>query len=506
MHKRLFPFDGCRGFGADVVNHTVDAFDSVDDVVGDFGEELVGEMAPVGGHTVDGFDGAERDDALIGAFVAHHTDGLNWKEHASGLPDFVVEVVVAEALNEDVVDVLEDADFLGGDVAQDADGEAWPGEGVAADEFLLDAELAADAADFVFEEAAEGFDELELHIVGESAHVVVGLDGLGGAFDGAGLDYVGVDGALAEPFGVGYEFGFGVEDVDEGLADGLAFLFGVGYAGEDAVEAFFGVDAFHVEAHIFVGFEDVLELVFAEEAVVDEYAVELVADGFVEEDGCDGGVDSAAEAEDDFVGADFLAELADCGFDEGFGGPLLGAVADADDEVFEDGEAVGGVMDFGMELDGVGFFAFDVVAGEMDVIGGADAVVVFGEGLDGVAVAHPDLAAQGYVFHEGRGVVDGLEVGASVFADFRLLDLAAAEFGEILGAVAYAEEGQLALDIGHIGDWGVGGVAAVGAAGKDYAFDVGSQCGNFVKWVNFAIDIQFAHLARDELSVLRTKV
>ena len=68
------------------------------------------------------------------------------------------------------------------------------GEGVAADEFCGDAELASELTDFVFEEFAERLDELEAmathQALGDTANVVVGLDGLRGALEGNTLDNI----------------------------------------------------------------------------------------------------------------------------------------------------------------------------------------------------------------------------------------------------------------------------------------------------------------------------
>ena len=181
-------------------------------------------------------------------------------------------------------------------------------------------------------------------------------------------------------------------------------------------------------------------------------------------------------------------------------------MADVHHEVAEESLSVGGVVHLGVELNGVGGLALDVVAGIFHVVGGADAVVVGGDLLDGVAVAHPYLASGGDAFHERRLGVDELEVGTAVFADLRLLDLSAAPFGEILSAVAYGEERQAALDVGHVGHGSVGCVAAVWATGKNHTFDVGSELRNFVKRMNFTINIKFANFACNQLSVLRTKV
>jgi len=54
------------------------------------------------------------------------------------------------------------------------------------------------------------------------------------------------------------------------------------------------VDEVHLEVAV-EGVDDALGLVLAEEAVVDEDAGELVADGAVDEGGGDGGVDAAGE-------------------------------------------------------------------------------------------------------------------------------------------------------------------------------------------------------------------
>src|SRR6476659_7028295 len=66
---RSLPLDRRRRLAGDVVDDAVDPGDLVDDAVGDAAEELVGERAPVGGHEVVGVDGAESDDALVGAVV-----------------------------------------------------------------------------------------------------------------------------------------------------------------------------------------------------------------------------------------------------------------------------------------------------------------------------------------------------------------------------------------------------------------------------------------------------
>lgn len=75
--SRLFPFDGCGRFAGDVVHHAGDAVDLVDDAVRHMTEEVIGQMGPVGCHKVDGLDGAQGNDPVIFAAIAHDADGAH---------------------------------------------------------------------------------------------------------------------------------------------------------------------------------------------------------------------------------------------------------------------------------------------------------------------------------------------------------------------------------------------------------------------------------------------
>ena len=298
----LFPLDGGWRLGGDVVAYAVDAAHVVDDQIGDLGHEFVGEMGPVGGHGVGGGDGSEGYGALVGAFVAHYAYALHGQEDGSGLPNFVVQIPAAEAVDEDVVGFLKHAHFFGCDVAEDAHCQAGAGEGMALDEVLGHAEGAAYGSHLVFEEEAQGLAEAQIHLLGEAADVVVALDG--GAGDGEALDAVGVDGALGEPLDVADLAGFLVEDVDEAFADDLALALGIGHSGELAEEFFGCVDADHIEAEALIVAQHVAVLVLAEHAVIDEDAGEVAADGAVEKHCGHRRVDAAREAEHHLVVAE----------------------------------------------------------------------------------------------------------------------------------------------------------------------------------------------------------
>lgn len=77
-----------------------------------------------------------------------------------------------QAVDEDLVGVLKDAHFLCGDLAEDADAEAGAREGMAPEQVGADAEGTAYAAHLILEEEAQGLDDAEVHLLGESADVV----------------------------------------------------------------------------------------------------------------------------------------------------------------------------------------------------------------------------------------------------------------------------------------------------------------------------------------------
>src|ERR1700722_11789959 len=140
LRRRSFPFDGRRGFAADVVDDAVDAADLVDDAVAHLGEDVEGDSGPVGGHEILGFYRSYGDDAVVAAGVAHDAYRADGQEHREDLGGFAVEVGGGEFLEDDLVGVAEDAEALGGDVADDADGQSRAGEGVAPDEGFGQAE------------------------------------------------------------------------------------------------------------------------------------------------------------------------------------------------------------------------------------------------------------------------------------------------------------------------------------------------------------------------------
>src|SRR5690606_9313216 len=147
------------------------------------------------------------------------------------LPDGVVEPGLAYLVEIDGVGLAQDLELVAGDAAGNADGKPRPRERMAADEAVRQAELAAERAHLVLEELAQRLDQLHVHALGQTADIVVALDGgRGGAGEGDAFDDVGIERALGEEVGAAQLLRLLLEYFYEQAADRLALLLGVGLA------------------------------------------------------------------------------------------------------------------------------------------------------------------------------------------------------------------------------------------------------------------------------------
>ena len=93
---------------------------------------------------------------------------------------------------------------------------------MARDEMLGHTQLTPHTAHLVFEQPLQGLAQLQVHLLGQAAHIVVALDNL--ARNVERLDTVGIDGTLGQPLGIGNLLGLGIEHLYEISADDLALL------------------------------------------------------------------------------------------------------------------------------------------------------------------------------------------------------------------------------------------------------------------------------------------
>ncbi len=267
------------------------------------------------------------------------------------------------------------------------------------------------------------------------------------------LDDVGIERALGEEVDVAELAGLGVEDLDEGAADAAPLLLRVGHTGQGAQEALGGVDVHQVDVALVAhDLDDALTLGAAEQAVVDEHAGELVTDGVVHQRRRHRGIDAAAERAQHPPRADAGADVVDRHLDERRGLPGARAAADVDEEVAQDVAPQRRVHHLGVELDA------EAAVGPADRrIGGVERVRHRVESRwhlgDDVAVGHPHVDLRGQPLEDAGALVDA-DRRVAVLATLSRLDGAAELVGEQLHAVADAEDGQVELVQGWIGQRG----------------------------------------------------
>ncbi|RMN24332.1 Cytosine deaminase [Pseudomonas coronafaciens pv. zizaniae] len=336
------------------------------------------------------------------------------------------------------------------------------------------------------------------------------------AFCASRLDHVRVDGALRQVLDVVQLAGFGIEHVDEGATDDLAFLLRVALAFQVVQELLFGVGANDLDAHVFGEHgHHLLAFVQAQQAVVDEYAGQLVADGLVQQRRNHGGINAAGQAQQDVVGADLGTDSGDGVVSDVRRGPQGFATADVEDEARQDATALLGVGHFRVELHAVVFAVVVGHAGNRAARGAGQNMETVRDFGDLVAVAHPHIETEhavgiDMVFDaiKQAALADDVDTGVAELAHVGACNAAAQLLGHGLHAVADAEDRYIEVEYRLRRTRAVGFVHGLRAASEDDPTR-GKFANRFVVHVvrmQFAIHTDFTHAAGDQLGVLGTEV
>ena len=174
----LFEFYRAGGLRSEVVQDAVHTRHLMRDAVHEVAHEVERDVLDGGAHGVGGVHGADDDRPLESALAVLHAGGLEVGHDGKILPDLALKAVLCKLLAEDRVGLADGFETVARDGAGAADAEAGAGERLTEHHAVGQAELLADNAHFVLEEDLHRLDELELHILRETARIVVRLENL----------------------------------------------------------------------------------------------------------------------------------------------------------------------------------------------------------------------------------------------------------------------------------------------------------------------------------------
>ncbi len=104
------------------------------------------------------------------------------------------------------------------------------------DKTLVKTEFAPQRSHFVLKQFAQRFDHLEIHLFRQTTDVVVRLDCRRRPFEADRLDHVRIKRSLSKESGIAISFGRRFENLNEGLADNLAFSLRIDDSGQPRQE------------------------------------------------------------------------------------------------------------------------------------------------------------------------------------------------------------------------------------------------------------------------------
>ena len=194
------------------------------------------------------------------------------------------------------------------------------------------------------------------------------------------------------------------------------------------------------------GLDHLVGLVLSHQAVVHEYAGELVSDRPVDERRGGRRVDPAGQAADDLGFADLRPDPLDLLVDDRSRRPALLAAGDVAQEALEDLRAVRGVDDLGMELDAVEPALGALERSDRRAGAGRQGPEALGGLEDAVAMAHPALLLFGQAAQQLATVAGENQLGPAELAGVRPLDAAAQLVDHRLHPVTDAQHRDIEIE------------------------------------------------------------
>ena len=311
----LFPLNSTCGFGCDVVEDAVDAFNLGEDSVCDRVEHGVGDLFDSSCHSVLGVNGADDSGPTLIALFVLYANALEVGDSNKELPYLACKAAFVEFVAEDSICFAERVESVTCDSTKAANAETGTGERLAVNHSGGKTESSADHTNLILEEKLYGLNELERHIFGQAAYVMVGFNGL----FAVAFENVGVDSTLSKEGDAFKLVGFFVEYLDKFAADYLTLCFGIGNTRKKIEEAICCVNVYKVSIKLVAEhFDNLFGFALTHKAVVYVYANELFADSFDEKGSNNRRVNTSGKSEKNFFVAYLRTNCLYLFFDKSF--------------------------------------------------------------------------------------------------------------------------------------------------------------------------------------------
>ena len=247
-------------------------------------------------HKVGGRYCAQSDSIIIGTAVTHNAYAAHIGQSGKILAGTLAQRQLVHLFAVDGVGVLHNSHLLRRYVANNADCQARSREGLACYQMLRQAQLTARLTHFILKQVAQRLDNLfEVYEIRQAAYVMMALNRSGFASQAA-FHHVGVNRALRQIIHSADFLRFFLKYADKFLADNFTLLLRLAHACQLIVKALARVHADEVNIKLTALAKYgayLLALVFTQQAVVDKYAGQLLADGFRQHSGAYAGIHAA---------------------------------------------------------------------------------------------------------------------------------------------------------------------------------------------------------------------
>lgn len=526
----LFQLNSSRRLASVVIHDSGESMNLVGNSVCDPGDQLGVESVGLSAHKVNAGHSTEDAEVSIFTAVAHDTNSSASVEGGESLRHLVVNTGRPDLRDEDVIGLSDKLNTLGCYLTKDSDADTGTGEGVAHNELLVDAELAAELADLVLEELSQRLNQLETlavhHTSGQTADVVVRLDCSRGSLPAQRLNQIRVKSSLKEPLDlscIGSVLGLLLdadrlllEQIDEGVANDLALGFRLGDACKAAKEKLCSVNDCEVNVKMVrKRLLDLFALVQAHQASVHKNGVEPVANGLLHETGCNRAIDTARDSTDDLsVLANKLADAFNLLLDKVLHLPVVASFADLGGKVAKNSHTTLGVGNFGVELnskDGL-LLVCDTSVGRARCAGNGDETL--GEVNELIKVTHGDLGIGFYTLEEVVDVLlvalnlEDVDVRLTILALLALLNVLVVDApSNLLASIADSKNWDTQVENSGIN---MGRNLIVDGRGTSAEHDTNglpgqvSQLGGAGQ--HLSVDIERTQTSQDEMAGLTTKI